>query len=658
MPYRSEVRRGDAATLIFAGLAALSLGLQGPGALADTRTSVQSAAELSGLSIEDLANIDISSVSKTNQPLSDAPAAIFVITHDEIIRSGATSLSEMLRMAPNLQVAQITASRQAVSARGFNGSAADKLLVLIDGRSVYATYFSGVFWDTQDVPPEDIERIEVISGPGATLWGANAVNGVINIITRSSSDTQGGVATGGGGNLERRGSLQVGARLGEKFSWRAYVTGHDRSDDVTGAGADAKDGWHKVQGGFRADWTLPRDLVTLQGDVYSGAERQVSSPNQAISGTNLLARWTHHGGGSTLQLQAYYDYLARETPGQASDFVHTYDLDVQDSFGLGRSQQIVWGGGIRVSKDRFPIVPGNPSSPLIQFFNPEGRTLTLGNVFAQDTVALTPSLKLTLGLKLEDDPYSGLAPLPSARLSWKLGDHDLLWAAVSRAIRAPSRLDEDLVETLGPTPYLHGGTFKSEKLIAYEVGYRTQPSAQFSASISAFYNVYTDLRSFEPTGGALPLVFANLMQGETYGVEVWGAYQAMPWWRLSGGANWLHKNLRFSPGSAALGGVQLAGDDPDYQLSLRSAMDLPHGLTLDVDLRGVGALPAPASPAYAEMGARLAWPVSRSVELSVTGANLLHSHHPEFGSSSALVQLGATGVDSGRSVSLDARWRF
>jgi iron complex outermembrane receptor protein len=635
------------------------LALAGYAALAASEATPEQVERLSNLSIEELANLDISSVSKTRQPLSDAPAAVYVITHDDIVRSGYVAMADILRLAPNLHVAQITAATHAISARGFNGSAADKLLVLIDGRSVYATFFSGVFWDSQDVPVEDIDRIEVISGPGATLWGANAVNGVINIITRSSAQTQGGLVEGGGGNLQRHGTAQVGGRINDALTWRAYAMGFDYSSNVQASGAGARDAWRKAQAGFRADWAGAADLFTLQGDIYKGTQDQLKFADKRIFGDNVVGRWTHQfAPASSLQVQAYYDYFERVQPAQASDYVHTYDLDLQHSFALGARQQVVWGGGLQVSRDRFPIVPGNKSSPFTQVFTPERRTLVLGNAFGQDTIALTRALKLTLGLKLEDDPFSGLAALPSARLSWKLNDSSLVWAAVSRAIRAPSRLDEDFSESLGHVTVLKGGDFTSEKLVAYELGLRTQPASRVSASLSGFYNVYTDLRSFELTNGRFPIEFANRMEGETYGLEAWGAFQAQPWWRLTAGASWLHKDLRFEPGASGLGGTGIAGDDPDYQLQLRSAMDLPHGITLDLDLRRIGALPSPPSPAYTELGARIAWPVTRRIELSLTGSNLLHAHHLEFGSTSAPLQLGASGVESGRSVSVDARWRF
>jgi iron complex outermembrane receptor protein len=650
-----------AGALVVASSAALLLA--GSAAAAPTAAAAEGAdaADLSELSIEDLANIDISSVSKADQPLSEAPAAIFVITHDEIIRSGATRLPEMLRLAPNLHVAQVTASSYAISARGFNGTAAAKLLVLIDGRSVYTPFFSGVFWGVQDVPPETIERIEVISGPGATLWGANAVNGVINIITRRSDEAPGGVLEGQGGSRERRFSLQYGGKLSEGLSFRVYGETARHDDSVTAAGLDARDGWRQSQGGFRFDWTPGADLITVQGDVYDGSQRQIqTAAAQKVSGHNLLARWTHRSdGGSSLQVQAYYDYLERKVAGVFGDFLHTYDLDVQHSFTVGGAHEIVWGGGYRRTQDRFPVVPGNPTSPFTQFFSPESRGLNQSNLFAQDTITLSPSLKLTAGLKLEDDPYSELEALPSVRLSWKATDRTLLWAAVSRAVRAPSRLDRDFFQTLGPTVVIGPGRFQSETLVAYELGYRGQPSPRTSLSVSAFYNVYDDLRTFEPApGGGLPITIANRMEGETYGLEAWGAVQLAEWWRVTAGANWLHEDLRFKAGSGKVGGIHIAGDDPDYQVSVGSMMSLPHGVAVDLHLRRVGALPAPASPAYTELNGRLSWALTKSVELSLAGFNLLHEHHPEFGAGLSAVQIGDAGVETGRSVVVGARLRF
>ena len=621
--------------------------------------SAGAAADLSALSIEELANVDISSVSKADQPLSEAPAAVYVITRDEILRSGATRLAEILRLAPNLQVAQVTAASYAISARGFNGTAASKLLVLVDGRSIYSPFFSGVFWDVHDVPPQTIERIEVISGPGATLWGANAVNGVINIVTRSAADRPGGVLEVNVGARERRVAAQVGGRLSESLGLRLYVETASHDDNIAATGDNAQDSWRQAQGGFRLDWRPGEDLVTLQGDVYGGAQDQVLGPDQRVSGHNLLARWSRQfEAGSALQVQAYYDYLERTKAGFFGDYLHIYDVELQHSFTLGR-HAVVWGGGYRRTKDRFPIVPGNPSTPLTQFFAPESRALNLANAFVQDTITLSPAVKLTFGVKLEDDPYVDVEVLPSARLSWQASETTMLWAAVSRAVRAPSRLDRDFFQVFGPLLILGPGRFQPESVVAYELGYRGRPTPRTSLSISAFYNVYEDLRSFEaPPGRNRPVVIANGMEGETWGVEAWSSFQAAEWWRLSAGANWLREDLRFRPGARGLGGLQIAGNDPEYQLSLRSAMTLPHGLALDLHLRRMASLPAPASPAYTELNGRLAWALTEKVELSLAGFNLLHAHHPEFGVLQSSVQLGASGVETGRSVVVAARWRY
>jgi iron complex outermembrane recepter protein len=626
------------------------------GMVVDAQAVDVSMNSLKSLSIEELTNLQVTSVSKSAEPLSDAAAAIFVITREDILNSGARSLPEILRLAPNLEVAQITSSTYAITARGFNGPAASKLLVLIDGRSVYTPYHSGVSWDVQDVMPEDIERIEVISGPGATLWGANAVNGVINITTRKSADTHGGSLNAGGGNLEQRGSFQYGGRLASAIDYRAYVDTFHYGDDLTATGTNAEDAWHKTQGGFRLDWTPPGDMLTLQGDFYRGSEVKLDSPDEAISGHNLLGRWNHgFGDGSALQVQAYYDYTEFSLPGVGRDDLNTYDLDIQHSL-TWRNQSIVWGGGIRSEKDDFPTILSDVQYLL---FSPQQRTLNYENAFLQDSISLTPALKLILGLKYEHDAYTRGEPLPNGRLSWKVSDNNLLWAAISRAVRAPSRLDRDLFEIVDSVVYIRGGDFQDERLTAYELGYRAEPSTRTSVSISSFYNVYTDLRSAEYSPGpALPGMFDNRMAGNTYGVEIWGNYQVQDWWRLSAGANWLHENLHFQPGSSAIGGTALAGNDPSYQISLRSTMTLARKWLVNVDLRQIGALPDPASPSYTELNTHISWAVSQSVSLALTGSNLIHPHHLEFGTTTAPLQLGATGVEAGRSVFLELQCKF
>jgi iron complex outermembrane receptor protein len=605
---------------------------------------------LKTLSIEDLMNLEVTSVSKRGEPVSDAAAAVYVITREEILNSGARSLPDILRLAPNLQVAQITSSSFAITARGFNGPAASKLLVLIDGRTVYTPYHSGVSWDVQDVLPEDIERIEVISGPGATLWGANAVNGVINIITRKARDTQDGSLRVGGGNLEQRGSVQYGGQAGSAMDYRAYVDSFHYGDDLTATGMNARDAWQKSQGGFRTDW-MPAagDLVTLQGDLYRGSEEgQLPSADETVSGHNLLTRWNHaFSESSSLQVQAYYDYTRTMIPNVGFDELNTYDLDVQHAFAWGSRQSIVWGGGVRTDDDNFPV------------FSPPQRTLDYSNAFLQDTISLSRTLNLIVGTKYEHDAYTRGELLPDARLSWKVSDSNLLWAAVSQAVRAPSRIDRDLFLEVGPVVFLRGGDFQDEKLTAYELGYRSQPSAKSSLSISTFYNVYSELRSVQYSPGpALPIMFANGMSGDTDGLEVWGNYQVSEWWRMSAGGNWLHENLHFDPGSDNIGGIALAGDDPSYQIALRSTMTFARSGLLYLDLRHIGALPTPASPSYTELNAHVSWAASRAITWALTGSNLLHPHHLEFGTTAAPLQLGSTGVETGRSIFLELQSRF
>jgi iron complex outermembrane recepter protein len=507
------------------------------------------------------------------------------------------------------------------------------------------------------VPPDDIERIEVVSGPGGTLWGANAVNGVINIITRKSSDTPGVAFELGGDNAEIRGRLQYGAKIGDNLSYRAYIGGFKtNAGNITGAGTEARDSWHKVQGGFRADWETAGDLLTIQGDIYGGSQQQLTnSTDSTMSGRNLLGRWTHAiGTGSSVQIQAYYDYVKIELPGSFTNRLDTYDLQAQHNFSLG-NHQIVWGGGYRVLSDDFPTV----LSPIQTVkFVPQSRTFELWNLFLQDSFSFTDKLRLTAGLKIEKEPYTGVELMPNVRVSWAMTDTSLLWAAASRAVRVPSRLDRDVTQVTGSTLTLTGGNMQPVRVTAYELGYRGRPLANLSFSISAFYNVYPNLRSAEPTNGGFPLVFSNAMEGETYGVEFWANYVVAGWWRLTAGANWLHKDLRFKPGSFGVGGLQIAGNDPEYQLSLRSAMNLNRTVSLNFDLRQIGELPAPPSPAYMELNASIAWAATDKLDVSITGSNLLHAHHTEFGLISNTLQVGPVGVQIGRRVFGAVRWRF
>jgi iron complex outermembrane receptor protein len=593
----------------------------------------QSIEDLRDLSLDELANVNISSVSKTNEALSDAPAAVFVITHDDIVRSGATTLPEILRLAPNLYVAQMNASHYTITARGLSGNQSDqnftnKLLVLIDGRSVYTPLYSGVYWDMQDVLPDDIERIEIVSGPGATMWGANAVNGVINIITRRSGETQGLLATADGGSRERTGGLRYGGRLGNTVNARIYLNALDQNETRTAAGAPANDDWWRIQGGFRLDWT-PNDMnaVTFQGDLMHSRSDEFTSGDELTHSRNFLARWTRsEGDGGALEVQAYYDNEGRHTQDDGGAFsIDTYDLYVQHNNSAGAKNDFVWGGGVRAS--RFNI-DGNASI----FFDPPQRTLLLANAFAQYGWAFAARAKLTLGLKVEKDPYVCASLLPNARLSWKPADAILLWSAVSRAVRSPTPFDRDVVEVLGGVRFLTGNdAFRTEKLTAFEAGTRIQASSRASFSVSTYYNLYDDLKAIEVTPTTFtPLVWSNAMKGHTYGLEAWGDFSVTDWWKLSAGLNLLHEDLRFKAGASGILGVAQAGDDPRHQETLSSTFNISRTFTIEANFRHVGRLPDPVVPAYSEIGGRIGWRISDRMQVSVSGLNLLHKWHQEL----------------------------
>jgi iron complex outermembrane receptor protein len=602
------------------------------GMLCGSAANAEAEGDLTAMSLADLAKVEVTSVSKTNEALQRAPAAIYVISHDDIVRSGVTSVPEALRLAPNLLVTQTSSSAYVIAARGLGGNPSaqnfsNKLLILIDGRSVYTPLYSGIYADTVDVMLEDVDRIEVISGVGATLWGANAMNGVINIITRPSYLTKGTYVDGGAGNQQQFGDARFGAGAGADGAFRIYGLGFHRDAMQLAGGVGAGDGWSKGQGGFRSDWGLEQDTLTVQGDFYRATESTLNGLDGTVLGGNLLGRYEHHGAQSDLQVQTYIDQSEQSGPGGSGGFiVHTYDIALQDAITLGSRNRLVWGAGERLYN--FAIT--NISELL---FVPTHHALTLANVFLQDTIALSSALNLTLGVKAEDDPFAGWTPLPDLRVSWAISDHVATWAAASRAIRSPTPFDTNVVEKVGPTVFLQANTgFRAEQVRAYELGVRAQPAESFSLSIAGFYNEYDDLRTIEPssTTGFLPLYWGNLMRGATFGIDAWANWQVTDWWRLSPGATWVRERLTFAPGASRLLGVGQAGDDPSSHAALVSSMNLPHRLTLDATLRYVGALPGPALPHYTELDARLGWRVDRRTELSLRGANLLHARHYEW----------------------------
>jgi iron complex outermembrane receptor protein len=608
-----------------------------------------SAQEVQSLSIEQLANVEITSVSKSPQSLATAPATIFVITQDDIQRTSGTSIPEILRLAPNLQVAQLSASSYGITARGFNHSTgtANKLLVMMDGRVVYSPLFSGVFWDAQNTVLDDIDRIEVISGPAGTLWGSNAVNGVISITTRSSKDTKDNLLDIRGGSLSDNISARHGGTLGANTTYRVYVTAlHDRNlsrvDHQIG-----RDGWDNVQGGFRADWDSAGNVITLQGDLYRGTSEPVpgAAANGTIGGQNLLASWTSQlDDNASVKAQVYYDNARRVLTSGIRANVDTFDFDTQYNFSVGPRHSIVMGGGYRTMHDTFVAGPGT------SFLDPAQRTLGLGNIFAQDAISLAPSVTLTLGMKLEHNSFTGWEVMPDSRLAWRPSETSVVWLSAARAVRAPSRFDTDLFST---GTFAGGRNFTSEDVLALELGYRAQPVTDLSFSISTSFNIYDDLRTVEASGPAVfPLVVKNGMRGNTYGIEAWGSYALQDWWRLKAGVNAIRKELHIVAGSRDLFGVQFAGNDPAYQFQLQSDIDLPHDVAFNISLRSIDSLASPAVPAYVEADAKIDWHVLDGLHLFLAGMNLLHDQHQEF------VNASLPPLAIPRSVYLGARLQF
>ena len=594
--------------------------------------AAQSVEDLRDLSLDELANINISSVSKPDKALADAPAAVFVITRDDILRSGATTLPEMLRLAPNLYVAQNAASSYTVTARGLSGNPGfvnftNKLLVLIDGRSVYSPFYSGVFWDMLDVLPDDIERIEVISGPGATLWGANAFNGVINIITRRSGETQGLLAAGDAGARERSGGLRYGTRLGNDLTGRVYVRALRRDETLSAAAAPAHDAWWRVQGGFRLDWTPnDRDALTLQGDLLNGRIDALAGGDTLTRNRNLLARWTRTTPNSgALEVQAYFDRTDRDLLEYGRFRVDTYDLYLQQNVALGARHDLVWGGGLRAY--RFDTIGSDQI-----YFVPPKRTSLLANIFAQYGWTFAHDTELTLGIKLEKDPYVGTSVLPNARLAWKPVHALLLWASVARAVRSPTPFDRDVVEARNQKPLLIGGAnFRTEKLTAFEAGTRLQASSIATLSLSAYYNLYDDLKALEITPiTTLPFYWANAIKGHSYGLEAWGDISLARWWKVRAGFNLLHERFDFKPGATRFIGANQVGNDPRRQATLSSAFNIGRRISIDANLRYVGPLPKPAVPSYFELGGKIGWRLTDRLQVSVSGTNLLHDWHQEL----------------------------
>ncbi|BAU47169.1 TonB-denpendent receptor [Sulfurifustis variabilis] len=599
------------------------------------------------LTLEELMDIDVYSVSRKLERVRGTAAAVYVLTSEDIRRSRATSLPEALRLVPGVQVARLDANKYAIGIRGMNARTSNKLLVMIDGRTIYDPLFSGVLWEARDVMLEDVERIEVIRGPGGTLWGSNAVNGVINVITRSARDTQGGLVAVGAGTEERAfGAARYGWKPGERSAARVYAQGNRRDESFASTG-EAFDDSQRRRGGFRVDWEpTGRDRLRFSGDVYRATAGEalpapVDSQDVEHQGGNIVAAWTRSlGEGSELRLRFYYDraeidnlYLGEERD--------TLDFETQHRFRMSPRQELTWGVGHRQSRDDIR------SSSAIAIA-PAERTLQWTNVYAQDAVALVPGRwRLVLGTKVEENEYTGAEWQPSVRIAHTPDDKRTYWASVSRAVRTPSRFEADQV---AGTVRI-GENFGVEKLVAYEAGYRAQPDRFWSWDVAFFYNVYDELLTLEPSG-----LLANGMQGETYGLELTGRWQVRPDVRLEAIYGYLGQDLELEEGSGATTWpARTERLNPKHAFSLHGAFDIARNVEIDATLRFVDELPGIEVPgftgdiaAYTELDLGVGWHARRDLELSLVGQNLLDPHHPEH-SLATEVQRGVYGK---------VTWRF
>jgi iron complex outermembrane receptor protein len=590
--------------------------------------------ELTSLSLEQLSDVVITSVSRQEERLSNAAASIFIISSNDILRSGARTLPEALRLAPNLQVARVDARNYAITARGFNSVFANKLLVLIDGRSVYSPLFSGVFWDAVDVVMADVERIEVISGPGATIYGSNAVNGVINIVTKSSKDTQGGYAAGGGGEHEQVGAVRYGGRLASGGHFRVYGKALHEESVRTDSGIDTHTGFSRRQAGFRNDWDLARAGLALSGDAYEGSLQQAGTADIRVAGANLSGTVDAKlDDGSELRTQLIVEHSERDQPNAYDDRLDSIDLELQHNLRVGERQRIAWGAGYRYALDR-----NSPNGSGFVFL-PAQLSMHWGNAFVQDEIELGRGVKATLGFKAEHNNYTGFEYLPNLRLAWAPDGTRLVWTSLSRTVRAPSRIDRDFYAPANPPVVagvpryvINGGPdFVSEVANVFELGYRAQPSERLSYSVTAFVSDYDKLRTLEPQAPA-SAVFRNLGEGRVTGIEAWWRWQPVERWRLVGGAVVQRVRTELLPGSVDLtGGTGLATSDPERRWTLRSSLDISDSQQLDVGLRYNSSLSNPALPGYYEMDAEWAWRLAPGLDISLIGENLLHASHPEFG---------------------------
>ena len=614
---------------------------------------------LKRLSIEQLMDVDVTSVSRTRESLIGAAAAVSVVTNEDIRRSEALTVPEALRSTPGIFVASQTANSWSVSSRGFSGVNSQDVLVLSDTRSIYTPLFSGVFWDVQDYLMDDIDRIEVIRGPGGTLWGSDAVNGVINIITKSAQDTQGGYLEGGTGTEEREtAAAQYGGQFGDQAYYRVFGKFSDQDAEAYPAGASPDD-WKLSHFGFRTDWKAsPKDALTVQGDLYDGIVGLVEPSVQLsgvagpegrlrvnVSGGNVLSHWQHtFDESSDVQVRLYYDRTHRNDPSFVDD-LDTVDLDFQHRFALAYGQEIIWGLSYRAMNDRNE---GKGGFAL----NPPTSLDTIYGGFIQDQLSLGETVHVTLGTKLEHNDFSGFEAQPSIRAAWDVTPTQTLWSAISRAVRVPTRLERD-IDIVVPEPggnpvlaLLGNPKFHAEELVAFELGYRWQIAPTLFLDLASFHNHYTGLASLEfappfidPRTGQtiIPIVNENLTDGRADGIEGLITYSPQPYWRLS--LTYTYTDLSLDPHGEDLNhGVLAEGSTPKNQVGLRSYLDLPRGFELDVQFRAVAAietLSQTVNAGYQELNLRLGWRLNRHTQFSLDGQNLLHNYHVEYGTPDA-----------------------
>ncbi len=585
---------------------------------------------LKRLTLEELLELEITTASRKPQPLSSAASAVSVLGSEQIRRSAATILPDILRLASGIHVIRSDSRTWGISARGLNLNTANKLQVLMDGRILYTPLFGGVFWDVQDYLLHDIERIEVIRGPGATLWGGNAVNGVINILTREARDTQGGLFEAGGGNEENAFvSARYGDRIGKVTYYRGYMKFFDRDGLTLANGQDAQDDWRMARGGFRIDSDVSQtSTFTLQGDAYRGELKFPDRNDGIVSGGNLIGRWTRLlSENSDLKLHVYFDRSDRKILLQFQEVRNTFDVDLQHRFHIRQHHDVVWGFNYRASADQTENIG------TVRFV-PQDRTIHHFSGFVQNDISILPDrLVAVIGTKIENNTFSSLELQPNFRIAWIPRPNQTLWGAISRAVRVPSRLDTDL--RFFPVPQvltIRGNPdFKPEQVIAYEIGYRINPLRKIYFDAVAFYHKYDSLITLEPGAPGEPATVGNGMNARISGATLSSTYVPDSWLRLLGSMTFLEKELELDPNSRDISNAAGEGNDPDHYWTLHAMMDPIEDFQVDIILRSSDDLPSPVVPGYLTMDLRLAWMAREGLELSISAQNLFDDSHPEFG---------------------------